>query len=229
LSYHQQKLRKERCMIRNSKPSLLLALSLLVFLSSSTVASSRKYKNAVVHADDSAWYVGTWAGSNMAFDPPLDVEMTILPGGEVYSFAHGAGLAYRVSTHGKVIKLRKLPDTPMRGKMQSASTMILEDGGVLSIDEAAGALETTSEKLGIVVRYSRVKDQQQLGEIQQRVINQVEAEAHHKDHDFWRSPEFWGAVAAGAIVGASHHEDHITIENPGITQADVENLKKYYK
>jgi hypothetical protein len=45
----------------------------------------------------------------------------------------------------------------------------------------------------------------------------------------WHSPEFWGAVAAGAIVGASHHDDHITIENPGITQKDVENLKKYYK
>ena len=211
------------------KASLLFAVSLLVFLTSSTVASSRKYKNAEVHADDSAWYVGTWAGTNMAFDPPLRVEITILPGGEVYSFAHGGGQAYRVSTHGKVIKVRKLPDTPMRGKMQSATAMILEDGGILAIDQVDGELETTVEKLGIVVRYQRVMDQQQLGQIQQRVLMQVETEAHHKDHDFWHSPEFWGAVAAGAIVGAGHHDDHITIENPGITQKDVANLKKYYK
>jgi hypothetical protein len=165
----------------------------------------------------------------MAFDPPLDVEITILPSGEVYTFAHGGGLAYRVSTHGKVIELRKLPDTPMRGKMQSATTIILEDGGILALDQVDAGLETTVEKLGIVVRYSRVMDQQQLGEIQQRVVTQVETEAHHKDHDFWHSPEFWGAVAAGAIVGASHHDDHIKIENPGITQKDVANLKKYYK
>jgi hypothetical protein len=72
-------------------------------------------------------------------------------------------------------------------------------------------------------------DQQQLAEIQQRVVTQVETKAHHKDHDFWNSPEFWGAVAAGAIVGASHHDDHINIENPGISQSDVENLQKYYK
>jgi hypothetical protein len=216
-------------MIPKPKVSLLLAVSLLIFLASSTVASSRKYKNAVVHADDSAWYVGTWAGTNMAFDPPLGVEITILPSGEIYAFAHGGGLAYRVSTHGKVIKLRKLPNTPMRGKMQNATTMILEDGGILALDQVDGGLETTVEKLGIVVRYNRVMDQQQLGEIQQRVVTQVESEAHHKDHDFWHSPEFWGAVAAGAIVGASHHDDHITIENPGITQKDVDNLKKYYK
>lgn len=209
--------------------SLLLAVSLLVFLASSAVASSRKYKNAVAHADDSAWYVGTWAGTNMAFDPPLGVEITILPSGEVYSFAHGGDLAYRVSTHGKVIKLRKLPDTPMRGKMQSANSMIIEDGGILAIDQVDGGLETTAEDVGIVVRYNKVTDQQQLGEIQQRVITQAESEAHHKDNDFWHSPDFWGAVAAGAIVGASHHDDHITIENPGITQQDVENLKKYYK
>ena len=216
-------------MIRNRKTWILLVTSFVVFLASTTAAGSRKYKNAAVYSDDTAWYVGTWAGTNMAFEPPLGVEVTILPSGDVYSFAHGGGHAYRVSTHGKVIKLRKLPDTPMRGKMQGATVMILEDGGTLTIDQVGGELETTAEKLGIVVRYNRVLNHQQLAEIQQRVVTQVETEAHHKDHDFWNSPEFWGAVAAGAIAGASHHEDHITIENSGITQSDVENLQKYYK
>ena len=216
-------------MTRNRRTWILLTTSIVIILASTTVASSRKYKNATVYSDDSAWYVGTWAGTNMAFEPPLGVEMTILPGGVVYSFAHGGGHAFRVSTHGKVIKLRKLPDTPMRGKMQSAAAMILEDGGIMTIKQVDGELETTVERLGIVVRYNRVLDQQKLAEIQQRVVTQVETEAHHKDHDFWNSPEFWGAVAAGAIVGASHHDDHITIENPGISQSDVENLQKYYK
>ena len=44
-------------MIARPEFSLLLAVSLFIFLASSTLASSRKYKNAVVHADDSAWYV----------------------------------------------------------------------------------------------------------------------------------------------------------------------------
>jgi len=216
-------------MIRKRRAWFLLVTSFLVFLASTTVASSRKYKNAAVYSDDSAWYVGTWAGTNMAFEPPLGVEMTILPGGLVYSFAHGGDHAFRVSTHGKVIKLRKLPDTPMRGKMQSATVMILEDGGIMTIEQVDGELETTVERLGIVVRYKRVLDQRKLAEIQQRVVIQVETEAHHKDHDFWHSPEFWGAVAAGAVAGASHHDDHITIENSGISQSDVENLQKYYK
>jgi hypothetical protein len=50
-------------MIMKPKCSLLLAISLLTFLASSTQASSRNYKNAVVHADDSAWYVGTWVNA----------------------------------------------------------------------------------------------------------------------------------------------------------------------
>lgn len=216
-------------MIRKRRAWFLLVTSFLVFLASTTVASSRQFKNAAVYSDDSAWYVGTWAGTNMAFEPPLGVEMTILPGGLVYSFAHGGGHAFRVSTHGKVIKLRKLPDTPMRGKMQSATVTILEDGGIMTIEQVDEELETTVEKLGIVVRYKRVLDQQKLAEIQQRVVTQVETEAHHKDHDFWHSPEFWGAVAAGAVAGASHHDDHIMIENSGISQSDVENLQKYYK
>ena len=106
---------------------------------------------------------------------------------------------------------------------------MFEDGGIISIEQVEGGLETTVEKLGIVVRYNTVSDQQQLAGIQQRVITQVETEAHHKDHDFWNSPAFWGAVAAGAVAGASHHDDHITIDNLGINQSDVENLKKYYK
>ena len=216
-------------MIRRYTAWILLAAMFTALLVSTTVASSRHFKNAAIHADDSAWYVGTWAGTNMAFDPPLNVEITILPSGEVYSFAHGNNQAYRITTHGKVVKLRKLPDTPMRGKMQSASTLMLEDGGVLIIAPVGEGLETTSEKLGIVVHYDRVEQPQQLAEIQQRVMVQVESEAHHKDHDFWNSPEFWGAVAAGAVAGASHHDDHITLENSGISQADVKALQKYYK
>ena len=132
-------------MIRNRKAWFLLVTSFLVFLASTTVASPRKYKNAAVYSDDSAWYVGTWAGTNMAFEPPVGVEMTVLPGGLVYSFVHGGGHAFRVSTHGKVIKLRKLPDTPMRGKMQSATVMILEDGGILTIKQIAEEVEPRAE------------------------------------------------------------------------------------
>ena len=58
-------------MIRNRRTWILLATSFVVFLASTTVASSRKYKNAAVYSDDSACYVGTWAGTNMAFEPPL--------------------------------------------------------------------------------------------------------------------------------------------------------------
>jgi len=216
-------------MIRSRFAWISLVTLIAVLLASTTNANSRKFKNASVFSDESAWYVGTWAGTNMAFDPPLSVEITILPDGEIYSFAHGNGQAYRISTHGKVIKVRKLPDTPMRGKMQNASDLIMEDGGKLKIAQVQEGLETTSEKLGIVVRYERVEEPRQLAEIQQRVITQAESKAHHKDHDFWNSPEFWGAVVAGAIVEAGHHDDHITIKNPGITQSDVENLKKYYK
>ena len=208
---------------------IMLFVALCVLLATTTTASSRKFRNTHVYADDSAWYIGTWAGTNMAFDPPLNVEMTILPSGEVYSFAHGGGRSYRVSTHGKIIKVKKLPDTPMRGKMQDAFAMMLEDGGILEIARVDSGLQTTAKKLGIVVRYEPVTDSKQLVEIQQRVIAQSSSKPHHKDHDFWHSPEFWSGVVAGAVVGATIHDDHVTIENSGITQSDVENLKKYYK
>jgi len=207
----------------------LLYLLLIVMVATSAAASSRKFKNASLHADDSAWYVGSWSGTNLAFDPPLRVEITILPSGEVYAFSHGGGKGYRVSTHGKVIKLRKLADTPIRGKMQSASAMMLEDGGMLKIDRVSDGLQTTAEKLGIIVQYTAVSDPQQLVEIQQRVITQSASEPHHKDNDFWHSPEFWGAVAAGAVINANNHDDHVTLENSGVSQADVESLQKYYK
>ena len=41
-------------------------------------AGKREYKNAEIYADDTAWYVGSWEGTNTAFDPPLRVEITIL-------------------------------------------------------------------------------------------------------------------------------------------------------
>lgn len=212
----------------------LLGRFLLIFLSialvvTSAVASSRKFKNAPLHADNAAWYVGSWAGTNLAFDPPLNVEITILPSGEVYAYSHGGGKGYRVSTHGKVIKLRKLADTPIRGKMQSASAMMLEDGGILKIDPVNEGLQTTAEKLGIIVQYEAVSDRQQLAEIQQRVLDQKSSEPHHKDNDFWHSPEFWGAVVAGAVINADNHDDHVTLENSGVSQADIQSLQKYYK
>ena len=179
--------------------------------------------------DETAWYVGTWHGTNMAFDPPLDVEITILPNGEIYAYSHGGGRSYKVSTHGKVIKIKRLPDTPMRGKMKDASTMIIEDGGVMQIAQEQGGLQTTVEKLGIVVQYQKVTDSDLLVEIQQRVIDQAAKEPHHKDNDFWHSPEFWGAVLAGAVVGATTHDDHVTIKNSGLSKSDVEALQKYYK
>ena len=215
------------------KPSAVFKLGavlvLITMVATTTSASSRKFKNARVYVDDAAWYVGSWSGTNLAFEPPLDVEITILPSGDVYTFAHGGGKSYRVSTHGKVVKIRNLPDTPMRAKMQNASSMIIEDGGILEVDPVAEGLQTTAEKLGIVVLYRPVTDPQQLVEIQQRVIAQSSSEPHHKDNDFWHSPEFWGGVLAGAAAGASSHDDHITIENSGISKSDVEALQKYYK
>jgi len=208
-------------------PFLLLVLSTIIV--TGAFASSRKYKNAHVHTDDTAWYVGSWHGTNLAFEPPLEVEITILPSGEVYTYAHGGSRSYKVRTHGKVIKVRRLPDTPMRGKMKDAYSMILEDGGLLEIAQQQGALQTTAEKSGIVVHYQKVSDPEQMVGIQNRVIAQAATEPHHKDHDFWHSPEFWGGVLAGAVVDASVHDNHITLKNSGISKADVAALQKYYK
>ena len=208
-------------------PFLLLVLGTIIV--TGAFASSRKYKNAQVYADDAAWYVGSWHGTNLAFEPPLEAEITILPSGEVYVYAHGGGRSYKVHTHGKVIKVRKLPETPMRGKMKDAYSMILEDGGLLEISQEQGGLQTTVEKLGIVVQYQKVSDPEQMVGIQNRVLAQLAAEPHHKDNDFWHSPEFWGGVLAGAVVNASVHDDHVTLKSSGISKADVAALQKYYK
>ena len=213
----------------NRIPILILLLILGITLTTSISASSRKYKNTRLYVDEAAWYVGSWHGTNMAFDPPLDVEITILPSGEFYAYSHGRGRSFKVSTHGKVINIKRLPDTPMRGKMKDASTMIIEDGGIMQIKQEQGGLQTTVEDFGIVVRYQKVTDPDFLVEIQQRVVNQAAKEPHHKDNDFWHSPEFWGGVLAGAVVGATTHHDHVTIENSGISKSDVKTLQKYYK
>jgi len=211
------------------KATLILLLILGITLTTSISASSRKYKNTRLYVDETAWYVGTWHGTNMAFDPPLDVEITILPNGEIYAYSHGGGGSFTVSTHGKVIKIKRLPDTPMRGKMKDASTMIIEDGGVAKIKQEQDGLQTTVENLGIVVQYQKVTDPDFLVEIQQRVVDQAAKEPHHKDNDFWHSPEFWGGVLAGAVVGATTHHDHVTIENSGLSKSDIKTLQKYYK
>jgi len=208
-------------------PFLLLVLSTIIV--TSVFASSRKYKNTHVHSDDNAWYVGSWHGTNLAFVPPLEVEITILPSGEIFTCAHGEDRSYKVHTHGKVIKVKKLPDTPMRGKMKDAYSMILEDGGLLEISQEQSGLQTTAAKLGIVVHYQKVSDPEQMMGIQNRLIAQAATEAHHKDNDFWHSPEFWSGVVVGAVVNASVHDDHITLKSSGISKADVAALQKYYK
>ena len=213
----------------NKKITFLLILTLGIVIATTAYASSRKYKNTNIYEDNAAWYVGSWHGTNMAFDPPLDVEITILPSGEAYAYSHGGGRSYKVSTHGKVIKIKQLPDTPMRGKMKDATTMIIEDGGILQIGHERSGLQTTVEKLGIVVQYQKVTNPDLMVEIQQRVIEQAAKEPHHKDNDFWHSPEFWGGVLAGAVVGASTHDDHVTLKNSGISKSDVEALQRYYK
>ncbi len=117
----------------------------------------------------------------------------------------------------------------MRGKMKDAYSMILEDGGLLEISQEQGGLQTTAEKLGIVVHYQKVSDPEQMVSIQNRVISQAATEAHHKDNDFWHSSEFWSGVVAGAVINASVHDDHVTLKSSGISKADVATLQKYYK
>ena len=204
---------------------LILAVTLLP----TALMASGSYKNTSTYENPDAWYVGVWSGSNLAFDPALQVEITITPGGNVYAYSHGAGRSYKVSTHGKQIKIRHLKDTPMRGKMRNDHTMILEDGGKLKIAKQGDRLQTTVEKLGIVVLYERVLDERQLGAIEARVEQQKDSEAHHKDEDFWHSPEFWGAVIGAAAVESHEHQDTVVLKNvPTISQKDADALVREY-
>lgn len=202
----------------------LLLLALFALLQQPTLAGKHDYKKAKAYADEKAWYVGSWQGSNTAFDPALPVEITILGSGDVYSYALGQNKGYRVTQGDKVINLDKLADTPMRGKMLDPTSMILEDGGVLKIAKTADGLQTTVSELGVVVQYRAPKDSADLAAIQQRVAAQQEKEAHHKDHDFWHSDAFWGAVAAGAVSGASNHDDHVEVEAPTLSKEDIDVL-----
>ncbi len=105
---------------------------------------------------------------------------------------------------------------------------MLEDGGILKIAQQGEQLQTTVEKMGIVVLYDPVSDEIKQQQIAARVQQTQSAKAHHKDNDFWHSPEFWGNVIGSAIVNAHDHDDYIVI-NSSLDQHDVENLKRYYK
>jgi len=206
-----------------------LLLALLSLVQHPALADKRNYKKAKAYADDTAWYVGSWQGSNTAFDPPLSVEITILGTGQVYSYALGQNKGYHVTQGAKVIKIRKLADTPIRGKMLDPKTILLEDGGKLQIAQIANELQTTVPDLGIVVQYRTPDDPAELEAIQQRVTAQREKEAHHKDHDFWHSEAFWSAVAAGAVSAATNHDDHVEVAHPKLTKDQKATLQKYYK
>ena len=206
-----------------------LVISLITF-SCIAVAGVGEYKKTNAHADDSAWYNGSWEGINTAFDPPLNVEISILPNGEVYSYVYGQDKSYHVTTKKKTVKIRKLPNRSIRGKVRDSGSLILEDGGVLRIQKKGNQLETIVDKLGITVDYNRVKDSTQLSVIQKHIQEQQKKEAHHKDHDFWHSPEFWGMVGAGvATAVVTDHHDHVTVNNSGISKSDEAALRKYYK
>ena len=203
----------------------LLLLALFAVLQSPALASKHEYKKAKVYGDEKAWYVGSWQGLNTAFDPALPVEITILGSGDVYCYSQGQNRAYRVTQGDKVIKLDKLADTPMRGKMLDPATIILEDGGKLQIAKTAdGGLQTTVPDLGIVVHSKSPEGPVSLAAIQQRVAAQQEKEAHYKDHDFWHSEAFWGAVAAGAVSGASNHDDRVEVEAPSLSKEEIDQL-----
>ena len=188
------------------------------------MAGKHEYKKAKATADETAWYVGSWRGANTAFDPALPVDVTILGSGAVYCYSHGQNKGYRITQGDKVINLDKLADTPMRGKMLDATTMILEDGGVLKIAKTADGLQTTVPKLGIVVQYRLAKDPADLAAIQQQVSVQQQKKAHHKDNDFWHSEAFWGAVAAGAVAGATNHDDRVEVEVPELSKEDIDAI-----
>lgn len=214
------------------KYHILLLLASVLLLHSPAWAGKHAYKKAKAYADENAWYVGSWVGENGSFEPPLPVEISILGSGEVYCFLHGKGKAYLVKQGGKSIKLDKLDDTPIRGKVLDTETLILEDGGKLTIRRTEGGLETFVPELDLLVQYQAPRDPDNLAAIQQRVVEQQEKEAHHKDHDFWQSEKFWNAVADGVVAGATNHDDHVAVEPPELSKEEIDSLNslsKYYK
>ena len=214
------------------KHQVLFLLAATLLLHANAWAGKHEYKKARAYADENAWYVGSWVGENASFEPPLSVEITILGSGEVYSFVHGQGKAYRVTQGGRAINLDKLTDTPLRGKVLDSDTLILEDGGKLTIRQTGQGLETIVPELELIVQYQAPKDPGSLAAIEQRVAEQQETEAHHKDHDFWHSEKFWDAVADGVVAGASNHDDHVTVKSPELSKEETDSLNslgKYYK
>ena len=211
----------------------VLLISVSVLLHGCTSSGKANYKRAQPYANANAWYVGSWQGENDFFEPSLKVEMTIAPDGKVFSFAHGGNRAYKVTSKGKLVNIDRLPDTPMRGKMQSADALVLEDGGTLHIRQEGDGLRTTISDMDITVLYHRVNDSSELEAIQQRAAALQAEDPHHKDHDFWHSKEFWTVVvtaAASATVDALHHHDHLEIKGAaGLSKSDEKALRRYYK
>jgi len=211
-----------------SRYSTALTLTLLALTLPVALAGKSDYKKAETYPDDTAWYIGSWIGENQVFEPPLPVEITILPSGEVYSFIHGQSKAYTVQQGGKTVKIKKLKDREVRGKMLNPKKMILEDGGKLAIAQTDSGLETIVAELDLIVQYIRPTDPGVEAAIEERAAAQQEKEAHHKDHDFWHSEAFWGAVAVGATSAVTDHDDHVKIETPTISKSDADALAKAY-
>lgn len=226
---HRTKLKTIHYKIKLQTICKLLVIS-LVAITCIAVAGVREYKKMNAYADAAAWYNGNWEGINTAFDPPLHVEISILSNGEMYSYIYGQDKSYQVTTKKKTVKIKKLPNRSIRGKVRDSGSLILEDGGVLRIQQKGNQLETIVDKLGITVDYNRVTDPTQLSVIQHHIQDQQKKEAHHKDHDFWHSPEFWGVVGAGvAAAVVTDHHDHVKISSPGMSKSDAAALQKYYK
>lgn len=208
-------------MTRNTFTALVLVTLSL------TASANHAYKTANAFANPAAWYVGSWKGTNLAFEPSLAVELSILPDGAVYTYVHGHGQRYVVNTHGKRITIPRLTDTPMRGKMRDAQSMILEDGGVIIVQRLSDLLQTTVEKMGIRVFYQHVEPGPELEAIRARIADQMATEPHHKDHDFWHTEEFWGHVIGAAI--ANPQRDSVHIDNtPTLSKGDAKALQRYY-
>ncbi len=141
------------------RSTFILALASVLF-ASVAYAGGKTFRKLQPHVDPGAWYVATWHGYNNAFDPPLEVTITIAADGNVSSFARGMGKSYRVTTRDQVIDLPNLADTRTRGKVLDANTLQMEDDGKLEIHQEKGGLKTVSPDFGIVVHYSKVEGDQ---------------------------------------------------------------------
>ena len=82
--------------------------------------------------------------------------------------------------------------------------------------------------MGIRVFYQRVGPGPELEAITERIADQMATEAHHKDHDFWHSEEFWGQVIGAAI--ANPQRDRVHIDNtPTLSKGDAKAFETVWQ